>query len=695
MENIGYPRTRTVEYFDDYHGIRVSDPYRWLEDMGSAETQEWIAAQNALTASYIKKIPVRDAIRKRLKGLLDYEKFGMPFKQGKYYFFYKNDGLQNQYVLYVSGSLRGKYRVLIDPNGFSSDGTVALGGISVSDNGEFVAYSISSGGSDWQEWRVRNVKTGEDLPDVLKWSKFSGASWTNDGKGFFYARYDEPAADAKLSGENYFQKLYYHRIGSSQEEDELIYERPDQKEWGFSGSVTDDGKYLIISVWKGCESGNRVYLKDLSREGAAVVPLFDNFDAVYWCVYSKGDKLWFLTSKGAPRNRVICVDITDPREENWKIVIPETEENLQSVSMFGGKLVAEYLVDVCGRMIVFDLEGNRVGEITLPGIGTIGGISGEKDSNKMFYGFSGYTFPYTIYRYDLETGKTSVFRRPKINYRAGLYETRQIFYQSKDGTRVPMFITHKKGIRLDGTNPTILYGYGGFNISLTPVFSVTNLVWLEMGGVYAVANIRGGGEYGQQWHNAGTKANKQNVFDDFIAGAEWLIDKGYTSSEKLAISGGSNGGLLVGACLTQRPELFAAALPSVGVMDMLRFNKFTIGWAWEADYGSPQDPGEFKTLYAYSPYHNLRPGTHYPAIMATTADHDDRVVPAHSYKFISAAQAAQGGDRPVLIRIETKAGHGAGKPMAKVIEEYADIFSFLVRELNMRVLVCNKKAKKK
>jgi prolyl oligopeptidase len=576
-------------------------------------------------------------------------------------------------------------RVLLDPNKFSADGTISLAGLAISDDNNLMAYGTSSGGTDWQEWRVREIATGRDRPDLIQWIKTGSASWTKDGKGFFYSRYDEPASTNRLKGVNYFQKLYYHRLGTPQFEDVLVYHRPDQKEWGFSGRVTDDGHYLIITVWHGTDTRNRLFYKDLQTPDAKVVELLNDFDADYTFIDNIGTKFYFRTDLNAPRGRVIAIDIMQPGRPNWNEIIAQSSNRLESVNIVNDQFIADYLKDAHSEVHIFSLDGQLVRRVEFPGIGSAGGFAGKRDDRETFYAFTSFTRPTTIYRYDLRTGKSDVFREPKVKFNPSDYETKQVFYQSKDGTRVPMFITHKKGTRLNGRNPTLLYGYGGFDISLSPNFSVGTLVWLEMGGVYAQPNLRGGGEYGKEWHEAGTKLKKQNVFDDFITAAEWLIANKYTSRDKLAISGGSNGGLLVGACINQRPDLFRAALPAVGVMDMLRFHKFTRGWAWTSDYGSPDDPTEFKALHAYSPYHNLKRGTAYPATMVTTADHDDRVVPAHSFKYAAALQAAHAGPHPVLIRIETRAGHGAGKPTTKVIEESADKWAFLVRELGMEL----------
>ena len=678
---IDYPASSKVNQVDDYHGTKIPDPYRWLEDLDSKETTSWVEAQNKVTFAFLDKIPERVWLRERLTKLWNYERYGTPFRKGTRYFYSRNDGLQNQNVYYTMTSLDAEPRVLLDPNKLSSDGTVALSGIGLSDDGNTMAYGLSTAGSDWQEWKVRDVETGKDLPDVIKWVKFSGASFTLDGKGFYYSRYDEPTEETKMVGANYFQKLYYHKIGTPQSQDVLVYERKDHKDWGFGGNVTEDGRYLVISVWQGTDPKNRVFYKDLQAKDAKVVELLNDFDASYNFIGNDGPVFWFQTDKNAPRGRVIAIDTRTPGTDKWKEILPQGAETLLGVGVINNMFVANFLKDAKTQIRMYNLDGTHVRDVELPGIGSAGGFDGKRTDTETFYSFSGFTTPTTIYRYDMVSGKSTLFRKPVVDFQPDNYETKQVFYTSKDGTKVPMFLTHRKGIRLDGSNPTYLYGYGGFNVPLTPSFSVANLVWMEMGGIYAVANLRGGSEYGEEWHLAGTKLRKQNVFDDFIAAAEWLIANKYTSTPKLSIGGGSNGGLLVGAAITQRPELYGAALPAVGVMDMLRFHKFTIGWAWTSDYGSSDDPEEFKALRAYSPLHNLKPGTRYPATMVTTADHDDRVVPAHSFKFAAALQAAHAGDAPVLIRIETKAGHGAGKPTTKLIEEAADRWAFLVRAL--------------
>jgi len=686
-QTLQYPSARKSDVVDDYHGTKVADPYRWLEDPDSPESRSWIEAENRLTNAYLADIPARGRIRDRLTKLWNYPKFGAPFRKAGRYFFFKNDGLQNQSVLYKQASLSANPETLLDPNLLSEDGTVALSSLAVSDDGRLLAYGTAASGSDWEEFRVRDVATGQDRPDHLKWIKFSGASWTKDGAGFFYSRYPEPTEKA-LTDVNRFQKLYYHRLGTDQAEDVLVYERPDQPDWGMNAEVTDDGRYAILNVWLGTDRRNRVYYRDLKSAKRPtvkgdVVRLLDDFDASYAFVGSDGPVFYFLTDLDAPRKRVIAIDTRHPERGRWREVIPQGPDVLEGVQIIHDTFVANYMHDAASRLRLFALDGRMLKDLELPTLGSIGSITGERKDDEMFYAFTSFLYPTTIFRYDFRSGTTSVFKAPAIDFDPSGYETKQVFYTSKDGTRVPMFITHKKGLALDGTNPTLLYGYGGFNISLTPSFSVGTLVWLEMGGVYAQPNLRGGGEYGEEWHQAGMLDRKQNVFDDFIAAAEYLVAQRYTSSQKLAIAGGSNGGLLVGAALTQRPELFGAALPAVGVMDMLRFHKFTIGWAWVTDYGSADSASQFPYLYKYSPLHNIRAGTKYPATLVTTADHDDRVVPGHSFKFTATLQAAQAGPEPVLIEIETKAGHGAGKPTSKIIEEQADRFAFLVRNLGM------------
>ncbi|MBK8913368.1 MAG: S9 family peptidase [Phycisphaerales bacterium] len=683
-EPIRYPETRRTDTVDTYHGQAVPDPYRWLEELDAPEVAEWVAKQNAVTQAFLAAVPERAQIQARLTKIWDYERFGMPYKRGERYFYSRNNGLQNQSVLFVTDSLAGAPRELLDPNTLSKDGTIALSGLSITDDGRLMAYGLSEGGSDWVTYRVRDVATGKDHADEIRWVKFSGTAWVKDGSGFFYSRYDEPKGN-QLAAANYYHKLYFHKLGTPQSEDLLIYDRPDQKEWGFGSAVTDDGRYLIINVWQGTERKNRVYYRDLLDPAGQVVKLLDDFDAQYSLIDNDGPVFWFETDLDAPRGRVIAIDTRKPERSAWKEIIPQSEQVLQGVSTVGGVFTCTYLKDAHTQIRMFDLSGKPLREVALPGVGSAGGFGGKRNETETFYSYTSFAAPPTIYRYDMTTHASTIFKQPKVDFDPALYETTQVFVDAKDGARVPMFLTHKRGAKLDGNNPVILYGYGGFNVSITPSFSVSNAMWMEMGGVYAVANIRGGGEYGKEWHDAGRLANKQNVFDDFISCAEWLIEHRYTNPARLAILGGSNGGLLVGACMTQRPDLFGAVLPAVGVMDMLRYTETTIGWAWKSDYGDPKDAKMFEVLKAYSPLHNLKPGTKYPATFITTGDHDDRVVPWHSFKFAAALQAAQGGPAPTLIRVEVRAGHGAGKPTAKQIEEAADRFAFFVRVFEMKL----------
>ena len=686
-QTIQYPSAHKSAVVDDYHGTPVPDPYRWLEDPDAPDSRAWIEAENRITESYLAQIPQRDAIRRRLTQLWNYPKYGAPFHKVGRYFFFKNDGLQNQSVLYKQASLVADAEVLLDPNVLSSDGTVALSTLALSEDGRLLAYGTSASGSDWEEFHVRDIATARDRADHLRWIKFSGASWTHDGRGFFYSRYPE-AADKALTSVNRFQKVYYHRLGTAQARDVLVYERPDQPDWGFGAAVTDDGRYVVMNVWLGTDRRNRVHYLDLRsatrpRVTGAVTRLLDDFDAGYGFIGNDGPVFYFLTDLDAPKKRVIAIDTRQPERARWREIIPQGEDVLEGVQIIHDVFVAHYMHDAHSRLRLFALDGRFLKDVALPTLGAVASISGERKDDAMFYAFTSFLYPTTIFRYDFTEGTSSVFKAPAIDFDPSAYETKQVFYTSKDGTRVPMFITHKQGIKLDGSNPTYLYGYGGFDISLTPSFSVSVLAWLELGGVYAMPNLRGGGEYGEEWHQAGMHEKKQNVFDDFLAAAEYLIAQGYTTPAKLAVGGGSNGGLLVGAAITQRPELFGAALPAVGVMDMLRFHKFTIGWAWVTEYGSADSAAQFPYLYKYSPLHNLKAGTRYPATLITTADHDDRVVPGHSFKFAAALQAAQAGPAPVLIEIETKAGHGAGKPTSKVIEEQADRWAFLVKNLGI------------
>ncbi len=683
MGRLAYPPARTVDQVDDYHGVKVADPYRWLEEVDAPETTAWVAAENAVTFGWLQAIPARERLIKRLTTLWNYPRFTPPFKEGSRYFFAKNDGLQPQAILYVQESLAAEPRVLLDPNQLSADGTVAVSGQNVSRDGKWLAWSSSESGSDWQTWHVRDVGTGQDLPDVIHWAKFTDAAWARDGGGFYYGRFAEPKPGEAMEGTNYYQKLYFHKRGTAQAEDALVYERPDQKEWGFAPQVSEDGRYLVLSVSQGTDRRTRIYYRDLADPAGKVTPLLDDFDAAYAYLGNDGTIFYFQTDNDAPQGRIIAVDAARPARADWREIVPQSRDALSSVSMLNDEFVCVYMQDAHHVVRLYGRDGRAAGEVALPGLGSVAGLTGHRSDRETFYGFTSFLNPTEIYHLDLGQDRSSLFRAPQFDFPFEKYETEQVFYNSKDGTRIPMFIVHKRGLKLDGSNPTLLYGYGGFDIPMLPSFSAGRLAWLELGGVWAMANIRGGAEYGEQWHQDGMLAKKQNVFDDFIAAAEWLIARGYTSTPKLAIEGASNGGLLVGACLTQRPDLFGAAIPEVGLMDMLRFKLFTIGWAWTSDYGDPSDPEQFKVLYAYSPYHNIKPGVCYPPTLITTADHDDRVVPGHSFKFAARLQAAQACANPILIRIETKAGHGAGKPTAKLIEETADHWAFLVRALKM------------
>lgn len=685
-KNLVYPVTKTVDQVDDLHGTPVEDSYRWLEDdvRTNPEVANWVESQNKVTFDFLKSIPQREAIQKRMTELWNYEKIGAPFKRGGRYYFSRNDGLQNQNVLFQQETLNSDSSVLLDPNSWSKDGTVALSGTAFSDDGRYVAYGIQDAGSDWNTWRIMEIATNRVLEEELKWVKFSGAEWTPDSRGFFYARYPQPEEGAAFTSLNTNMKVYYHRVGTLQSSDVLVYERPDHPEWGFQLSVSEDGHYLIITVWQGTDDRYRIVVKDLTEPYGLPYELIDNFEHEYSFVGNDSQVLYFKTNVDAPNRRVIAIDLKKPARENWTQVIAETDNAMDGVGIVGNMFVCSYLKDAKTQVKLHSMDGTFVREVEFPGIGTAAGFDGRRKDTETFYSFSGFAVPTTIYKYNMITGESQLYRKSQVKFNPDEYETSQVFYASKDGTKVPMFITHKKGLQLDGNNPVLLYGYGGFNISITPTFSVSRVTWMEMGGVLAVANIRGGGEYGERWHKAGTKQNKQNVFDDFIAAAEWLIANKYTSPKKLAIQGRSNGGLLVGACMTQRPDLFGACLPGVGVMDMLRFQKFTAGRFWTDDYGSADVAEEFPALLKYSPYHNIKGGVQYPATLITTADTDDRVVPGHSFKFAAQLQASQSGVAPTLIRIETSAGHGAGKPTAKIIEESSDELAFLVKTLGMK-----------
>ena len=677
-----YPVTEKAEVVEEYHGRRIEDPYRWLEDTESEQTAAWVAAQNEVTQRYLQSIPARASMRQRLEKLWNYERFGLPRRKGTTYFYTHNDGLQNQSILYKADSLGTARQMLLDPNKLSEDGTIALAGSVPSDDGKRLAYGLADGGSDWRTWRVRDVESGEDLDDLIQWVKFSGIAWMPDGSGFFYGRYQPPADGEELTGTNENQRLFFHKLGESQDNDKLVLERPDHPKWGFAPEVTDDGRYLVIQNWKGSEPKAQIFVKDLQQPDSSVEPLITGFDAEYEWVGSINDTLYFLTDNKAPKRRLIAVTAGDTDREHWREVIAQTEDVLESVSLFGETFYASWLKDARGKVTRHSIDGDLQNELELPGVGTVSGFAGRQDAQETFFAFTNYVTPTSIYRVDLTSGNTSLWRRPDVDIDVDQFITEQLFCKSKDGTTVPIIVTRKKSTKLDGSNRTLLYGYGGFNISITPSFSPATAAWVDSGGIYAVANLRGGGEYGRQWHEDGMRLKKQNVFDDCIAAAECLIDKGYTASERLALQGRSNGGLLVGAVMTQRPDLFGACLPAVGVMDMLRYHKFTIGWAWVTEYGSSDEADQIDNLLSYSPLHNLKPGRCYPATLVTTADRDDRVVPGHSFKFAATLQAAQGCDNPTLIRIETRAGHGAGTPVSKQIDEYADLWAFLIDNLN-------------
>lgn len=683
-DTLSYPDSKPSKTVDTLHGIKVPDPYRWLEDLNSDQTSAWVKAQSSLTDSYLDAIPGRQALENHLTKLWNVERLGVPSFEGGYYFFSKNDGLQNQSVLYLTKSLDTKPTVLLDPNTFSNDGTVALSSYEVSPDGKYLAYSTSASGSDWVEWQVREISSGKDLSDHLKWSKFSGASWAKNSKGFYYGRFPKPKDGEEMMAKNIHKKIYFHEIGKPQSEDLLVYERPNHPKQGLYAWVTEDGKYLLIQVSQGTDTKNGLFYKDLSNSASKVIELLPDFDASYDFITNLGSKFIIRTDLNAPKQRVISIDLNATPSDQWKTIIPESKETLRSVSHIGGLFIANYLKDARTEIRRFKIDGSSLPPVKLPGLGTATGFGGKSNQNETFYYFTSFTSPGAVYRYDVTSNVSTLLKAPKTQFDRDNYESRQIFATSRDGTKIPMFIVYKKNLKLDGNNPTLLYAYGGFNISLRPSYSPATIAWLDLGGIYVMANLRGGGEYGEEWHEAGMKLKKQNVFDDFIACAEHLITKRFTSSKKLSIAGGSNGGLLVGACMVQRPELYGACLPAVGVMDMLRFHRFTIGWAWQAEYGRPDDPEDFKNLLRYSPYHNLKP-TNYPATMVITSDHDDRVVPSHSYKFAAALQSAQKGNAPTLIRIESKAGHGAGTPTSKRIEAIVDKYAFLAKSLGFEI----------
>lgn len=670
---VNYPTTKKVDTVDNYFGNEVPDPYRWLEDDRSEETEAWVKKQNAVTFGYLDKIPFREDLKNRLEKLWNYEKVGSPFKEGDYTYYYKNNGLQNQYVVYRKKN-DGEEEVFLDPNTFSEDGTTSLMGLSFTKDGSKAAYLISEGGSDWRKAITIDAESKEIVEDTLVDIKFSGVSWKGND-GFFYSSYDKPEG-SELSAKTDQHKLYYHKLGTPQSEDKIIFGgTPEEKHRYVGGSVSEDQKYLFISA-SVSTSGNKLFMMDLSQDNPELITILDDTDSDTYVIDNEGSKLFLVTDREAPNKKVVVVDASNPTPENWEDLIPETE-NVLTAGTGGGYFFTEYMVDAISKVLQYDYEGNLIREVELPGVGSAGGFGGKKEDKEFYFSFTNYNTPGSLYKYNVETGEYEQYWKPQIDFNPDDYESKQVFYNSKDGTKVPMIITYKKGTELNGKNPTILYGYGGFNISLTPSFSIVNAVWMEQGGVYAVPNLRGGGEYGKKWHLAGTKLQKQNVFDDFIAAAEYLIDNKYTSKEYLAIRGGSNGGLLVGATMTQRPDLMQVALPAVGVMDMLRYHTFTAGAGWAYDYGTSEDSEEmFNYIKGYSPVHNVKEGTEYPATLVTTGDHDDRVVPAHSFKFAAELQEKQTGEQPTLIRIETNAGHGAGTPVSKTIEQYADIFGF-------------------
>ncbi|MDM3871977.1 prolyl oligopeptidase family serine peptidase [Porticoccus sp. W117] len=683
-----YPDSKRDEtVVDDYHGTKVADPYRWLEDdvRDNPQVAQWVKEQNAVTNDYLQSMPERKQIEQRMTQLWDYAKVGMPTKKGDRYFLRMNSGLQNQSPVYQMTSLDDEPTLVMDPNTWSDDGTTALAEVNYSPSGKYIAYGIQEDGSDWRTGKILDVDSGKVLDDEILGTKYGfGVNWLEDESGFYYSRFPIPESGADFQSLNHFQKVYFHKLGTPQSEDVVIFENKDEPEWGFSPSLTDDNRYLLIYTRTGTDRRYRVQYIDRTKPDAAPVTLIDNFDYAWGLVHSAGSKLYFVTTHNAPLRRVVMIDLDNPTEENWVEVIPEQDLNLDGLSLVGGKFIAQYLKDALTEVRLFDMDGKPAGTVELPGIGSASGFGGKAEEPETFYSFSGYTRPGTIYRYNVETGESTLWKQPELAFNPDDYESKQVFYPSKDGTKIPMIISHKKGVELDGKNPTLIYGYGGFNISLKPRFSVANLAWMEMGGIYAVCNLRGGGEYGEKWHKAGTKLNKQNVFDDFHAGAEYLIKEGYTSPEHLASYGRSNGGLLIGATINQRPELYAAALPTVGVMDMLRFNQFTAGRYWVDDYGNSANPDEFAAQIKYSPYHNAA-DLDYPAVMVNTADTDDRVVPGHSFKYIAAMQHAYTGDKPMLIRIESNAGHGSGKPTHKTIEEYSDMWAFIAKHTGLEL----------
>jgi prolyl oligopeptidase len=680
-----YPQTATVDQVDDYHGVSVRDPYRWLEEdvRESPRVEQWVEAENKVTFDYLATIPERERITTRLRQLWDFERFGVPVKEGGRYFYDHNDGLQNQSVIFVQDNLMSPPRVLVDPNTWSKDGTVALDEYYPSPDGRWVALSIQDGGSDWRKVHVLEMPSGKETSDEIQWMKFSGISWRKDGSGFYYSRYPEPKQGEQFQALNLDKTVYFHRVGTPQSADEVAYARHDHPDWSLNGRVTDDGRYLVVTISLGTDSRYQIAVQDLTKAGSKPEMLIEGFDYDYSLAGNDGSRLIFRTTNAAPRGRLVAIDLEHPQPASWREIVPQGPDVLEEASLVGGKLLVSFMKDAHSEDRVYGLDGSLARTIELPGIGTATGFHGHADDGETFYRYASFATPPTVYRYDVATGKSAVFKAAKVAFDPDRYIVEQVFYTSKDGTRVPMFVAHRKDVTANGDRPTLLYGYGGFDISMVPSFSIARFGWMDMGGVYAIANLRGGGEYGEDWHHAGTKLHKQNVFDDFIGAGEYLVAQHWTKPSRLAVFGGSNGGLLVGAVVNQRPDLFGAAIPAVGVMDMLRFHKFTAGRFWTDDYGSSDDAAEFKALYAYSPYHNVKPGTRYPAVLATSADHDDRVVPGHTFKYVAALQAAQAGPAPVLVRIETRAGHGAGKPTDKSIREAADMWSFLLKNLGM------------
>jgi len=683
-QKIEYPKPRRVDQVDVFHGVSVADPYRWMEESDTPEWNAWIAAQNRITDSYIKSVPQRAAIKDKLTAMWNYERYGAPFKVAEgFYLYSKNDGLQNQSVLYRAKSIDDPGTVFFDPNKLRADGTAALNGSNFTDDGKLWAYGVSEAGSDRTTWRVRDTTTGKDLPDVLAPNRQGVSAWLKDNSGFYYSSYAPVEKGQELKQTTKFQKVYFHKLGTPQSEDYVVYERPDNGDYFSGAEISEDGNWLLITVGKGTERMNMVYFKNLTMQKAPFIPIVENLENSWDFLGNDGSTFYFRTDKDAPRGRIVAKNVLD-RSNNWKEIVPQSADTLNGVSFINNQFVLNYLKDAATAIKIYNTDGTFVRDVQLPGIGSAGGFGGKRSDSETFYTYSSFATPPTIFRYDMKTGESKMFRTAGVKMDPSKYEVKQVFYTSKDGTKVPMFLTYKKGLKLNGKNPTLLYGYGGFNISTTPGFSVSRIAWLDMGGIYASACIRGGAEYGKDWWKGGSRLNKQNTFDDFAWAGKWLIENKYTSTPKLAMQGGSNGGLLVGAVLNQNPDLFGAAIPQVGVMDMIRFDKFTIGWAWRSDYGDPTNEEDFKVMYAYSPYHNAKPGTKYPPVLVTTADHDDRVHPAHSFKYTAAMQHAQAGDAPILIRVQVRGGHGAGLPTALAIEQQADIYAFLVKSLGMK-----------